>query len=105
MYYDSATLLKFWVTNYSSGGVSQIAVDPLAENTVVGTYDGTSIRLCANGVAGSKMTTGGINANTGPLEFGRGRSDSFNINGLIRRVTILDYALPLEEALHVSGSP
>ncbi len=46
--------------------------------------------------------TGGINPNTGPLEFGRGRSDSFNINGLISQVTILDYALALEDALRVS---
>ena len=103
MYYDSATLLKFWVTHYNAGGISQIAVDPLAENTIVGTYDGASIRVCANGVAGSKMTyTAGITSNTGPLEFGRGRSDSFNINGFIRRVTILDYAVPLEEALSLS---
>jgi len=104
MYYDSATLLKFWVSHYSSGGIAQIAVDPLAENTVVGTYDGNQVRLCANGIAGSKMTfTGGITATAGPLELGRGRSDSFNINGFIRHGTILDFALPLEDALRLSS--
>ena len=104
LWYDSpSSLVKFYVSHSSSGGISQITIDPLAENTFVGTYDGASIRLCANGIAGSTMTyTGGITPTTGPLEFGRGRGDLFTINGFIYQVTILDYALPPDEALRAS---
>ena len=104
LWYDTpSTLVKFHVSHSSSGGISQITVDPLADNTFVATYDGTSVRLYANGIAGSKMTyTFGITPTTGPLEFGRGRSDAFTINGFIHQVTILDYALAHEDALRLS---
>ena len=103
MFYDSPTLMKFWVTHYNNGGVAQITVDPLAKNTVVATYDGSQVRICVNGVAGTMMVyPSGILPGTGPLEFGRGRADSFNINGLIYQVTILDYALAPEDALRAS---
>ena len=94
-----------WVTHYNTGGIAQITVDPLALNTVVAAYDGSQVRICANGVAGTSMNySSGITPSAGPLEFGRGRSDSFNINGLIYQVTILDFALPLEDALRLSFS-
>ena len=105
LFYDSPTLLKFWVGDFAAGGVAQITVDPLAPNTFVGTYDGNAVRIFANGFSGSTMAySGGITPNTGPLEFGRGRDNAYNINGLLSSVTILDFARAAEDALRLSSN-
>src|SRR5205823_3695107 len=99
-----STIMKFFVGHYSTGGIAQATLTPTAENILVGTYDGATARLFANGAEGTPGSySGGITANTGPLEFGRGRSDTYNINGLLHWVQIFDYALPPEEARLLSA--
>ncbi len=66
---------------------------------IPGTFLGAVVGLFANGTEGTPMNySGGITANTGLLEFGRGRDNAFNINGLISQVTILDFALDTDAA-------
>jgi len=88
-YYVNANTVGFFVQNYSR--VATATLNPLAENTLVGTYDGSRIRIRVNGVEGTPyMQTGAITANTAPLELGRGRDNLYNINGILRWVQILD---------------
>ena len=104
IWYDATNVAKFYVTRHDTAFAS-VTVNPLVDNMLVGTYDGAVVRLFANGVEGTPMNySGGILLSTGPLEFGRGRSDSFNINGFIYSVTILNIALPPEEARRVSAT-
>lgn len=105
LYYSSpSTLVKFFVSHFSSGGIAQATITPTADNILVATYDGATARLFANGAEGTPASySSGIAANTGPLEIGRGRSDSYNINGHVHWLQIFDYALPREEARLLSA--
>ena len=103
-YSSPTTVVKFFVGHFSTGGIAQVSMTPAAETILVGTYDGAAVRLFANGAEGTPASySGGITANTGPLEFGRGRSDSFNIHGQIHWVQLFDHALPPEEARLLSA--
>ena len=103
IWYDSPTVAKFYVARYDTAFAS-VTVDPLVDNTLVGTYDGSAVRVFANGVEGVPMNyTGSISLSSSPLEFGRGRHDNYNINGFIHEVTILNVALPVEQARRLSA--
>jgi len=88
-YYTNTNTVGFFVQNYSR--IATATLNPLAENTLKGTYDGTKIRTWVNGVEGTPYaTTGIITPNTAPLELGRGRDNLSNINGVLKWVQVSD---------------
>ena len=104
IHYDPSTVMNFWVGDFAIGGIAQISVNPLAVTTLVGTYDGSVVRVFANGVEGASMNySGGISLTAGPLEFGRGRGNEYNVHAVVYFVTILNAALPREEARRLSS--
>jgi len=82
-YYTGAGTVGFFVQSYSR--VATASLNPLQDNTLVGTYDGNRTRIYVNGVGGTPYaTSGAITPNTAPLELGRGRDNLYNINGILR---------------------
>ena len=91
-YYTGAGTVAFFAQNYAR--VATASLNPLAENTLVGTYDGSRIRITVNGAEGTPFVTSGIiTQNTAPLELGRGRDNLYNINGILRWIQVFDLAI------------
>jgi concanavalin A-like lectin/glucanase superfamily protein len=55
---------------------------------LLGTWDGTTLKIFANGVQGTNGTTGAALVTSNPLEFGRLGGDSFNCAGALDDIKI-----------------
>jgi parallel beta-helix repeat protein len=101
LYYASGNIV-FYVNHYSSGS-AQAAVALDRWSHVVGTYDGSHVRLYLDGEQQAVRTLNAtLNHSTAPLQIGQGCSNSaYSWTGLLDEVAIYDRALSSTEvALH-----
>jgi len=83
---------RFFVSSYS-GNVSYKAITATSWNHLVGTYDGSFVRLYANAVEGvTDDYAGTITASSQPLVIGNLASDSYNHDGLLDELQISSVA-------------
>jgi MSHA biogenesis protein MshQ len=88
MWYDSDSEVRYWVgKDYSTQYAAKTGVTTTNWNYVVGTCDGTTIKLYVNRVKGTD-DNGAPTAVGGNLELGRGQSDSYNLKGWLDEVRI-----------------
>ncbi len=87
------TTLKFWVNNYSTAGVST-TLSASTWTHVVGTYDGTTVRLFKDGVQVGSGTAyaGGITHSVQPLRIGSALGGS-QFSGRLDEVAVYGRAL------------
>ncbi len=91
-FYNSAADIRFFIENYSTN-VAFATINPLNWNHVVGTWDGTNIRIYINGVGGTADSYSGSLTTSNLFVMGMLESSSYNINGLIDEVYIYNTAL------------
>ncbi|MBI2572948.1 hypothetical protein HYV86_03760 [Candidatus Woesearchaeota archaeon] len=96
IYYSSSSQINFWVSAYGSA-YAYATITPTLWNHVVGTYDGSTIRIFVNGVEGTPGTRTTPATNTAALEIGRGASNSYNIDGHIDELLIFNRSLSTDE--------
>ncbi|MFV2069956.1 MAG: LamG-like jellyroll fold domain-containing protein, partial [Pirellulales bacterium] len=91
--YYNAGKIRFFVNNSSSGSVeAPITLDTWSH--VVGTYDGSQVRLYVNGtLVNSRVYTTPLNHSTNSLQIGQGTSSYQTWTGRIDDVAIYDRAL------------
>ncbi|MCH7774014.1 MAG: DUF2341 domain-containing protein, partial [Bacteroidetes bacterium] len=89
-YYNGS--VWFFVNDFN-GPVAGQSITPTNWNYIVGTYDGSNVRMYVNKVEGTPDAfTGSITSTTGTLEIGRGKGDDFTIAAIIDEVRISSVA-------------
>ncbi len=94
LYAHSNSTVNFYVTRYNQNrATAAYAADGLWHH-VVGSYDGSNVRIWVDGVEGSPDSyTGSITDSNHAFEIGRGYSNSYNFDGSIDDVRIYNRAL------------
>jgi hypothetical protein len=81
------------------------AIDDDAWHHVVGTYDGSELKIFVDGIEESSTVIGGETIDTtNPLRIGLARDNSFDFNGIIDDVRIYNYALSNQEIVSIYDS-
>ena len=93
---QSGTEMRFFVNFYATTA-SFTGLTMTNWNHFVGTWDGTTIRIYANGIQGTTGTNSGAMNTTNPFEIGRLGTDTYNINGSLDDVRIYNRALTTAE--------
>jgi len=78
LYMNSSTWLAFYVEDYANSYIAYASgFNKNQWNHVVGTYDGSTVKVYLNGIVGgwTASFTGSMISNTGNLEIGRGKWD------------------------------
>ena len=95
--YFSGSTVKFWVTSFSAN-VASSSITPTNWNHVVGTYDGSKVRIFVNDIEGTPDTySGAISKNSADLEIGRGSSNSYNLKGILDDLYMYNYSITYDE--------
>ncbi|MBI5398691.1 LamG domain-containing protein, partial [Candidatus Woesearchaeota archaeon] len=98
IFYNNATEVNFFISTYTVTAGKELNVTNW--NHIVGRYNGTHIVVFVNGVEGTATARADpVTSTTGPLEIGRGRSNTYNINGLVDDVRIYNRSLSNAEIL------
>jgi four helix bundle protein len=96
-WYSTTSQIAFWMNSYNTTPATA-TIAPTQWNHVVGTWNGTTIRLYVNGVEGTSGTyTGSQTGTTNPLTIGTGGTTSYNINGSMDDVRIYNRVLTATE--------
>jgi len=99
-FYNSWNQVAFFIEQWNSN-IVYASINPLVWNHIVGTYNGSTLRIYVNGVPGTSDSFGGTLHKDRTLEFGRcgdsSAANSFNINGKIDDVRIYDRVLSADE--------
>jgi len=98
LYAHSDNTVNFYVTRYSTNRASATFTADGQWHHVVGTYDGSNVRIWVDGVEGTPDSYSGsiTNANNS-LEIGRGADNFYNFKGALDDVRIYNRALSAEE--------
>ena len=98
LWYAGPTGLRFYLNSYNTPAQASATIDPLVWNHIVGTWDGSAVRLFVNGVEGTPGTFGGApTGTTAPLGIGGWSSSAYNIHGILDDVRIYNRALSVAE--------
>jgi hypothetical protein len=103
-FFNSASEIRFFIEGWSTN-VAFATINPQQWNHVVGVWDGTTIQIYVNGVAGTSDTYSGTMTTSNPFEIGRLGTDAFNIDGQIDDVRIYNRALSLAEVKALYSEP
>lgn len=90
-WYNDGSTIKFYVGNYGLG--ASATINPLQWNYIVGTWDGTTVKIYVNGTAGTNGNYGLAQTGTTQTLATRGTDNLYNINGLIDDIRIYNRAL------------
>lgn len=94
-YVGGANKIHFFITNYATNEAEAV-LTPNTWSHVVGTYDGTTIKIYVNGsLVDSHAYSGGITSSNGPLQIGDAQGYSWD--GKIDEVRIYNRALDASE--------
>lgn len=86
--------MRFFVNTYSFGGIAETAVPTNQWSHVVGTYDGTAVRIYVNGVlAATTVYSTPIIHSLQPLNIGRYASGNSPWHGMLDEVAVYGTAL------------
>jgi hypothetical protein len=101
--YANTNSITFYVTAYTIAASKSFTADDQWHH-VVGTYDGSSIRVWIDGVAGVAYShTGNITNAVHSFEIGRGASDSYNFAGTLDDIRVYNAALTEADVLSLVG--
>jgi len=101
--YAQANSVNFYVSNYENEAVKFFTPDDQWHH-VVGTYDGSELRIWLDGVEGiARRYTGTISNADHSFEIGRGADDAYNFAGTIDDVRVYNVALTDDEVLSLFG--
>jgi hypothetical protein len=104
-YFNSATELDFFIQTWNANR-AYATVTPSNWNHIVGTWDGSTVKLYVNGVLGTTASySGSITGSGNPFEIGRLGSNSYNLNSNIANVQIYNRALNTTEIGQIKASP
>jgi hypothetical protein len=103
LYADNA-VINFYVSDYGNRATKSFAADNQWHH-VVGTYDGSNVRVYVDGVEGTPFSySGSISNAVHSFEIGRGASDAYNFSGALDDVRLYNAALTYSEVLGLLGS-
>ncbi len=98
LYAHSDNTINFYVTQWNVNVASKSFTADGQWHHVVGTYDGSDVRVWVDGVEGTPDSyTGNITNANHSFEIGRGYSDSYNFDGTLDDVRIYNRALSAAE--------
>jgi len=101
--YVNSGSVDFYVSYYDNGASKPFAGDGEWHH-VVGTYDGSNVRVWLDGVEGtSRSYTGSIGNADHSFEIGRGADDSYNFSGALDDVRVYNVALTDADILGLLG--
>jgi len=89
LYADTGPVsVNFYVTDYGFVATKSFAADDQWHH-VVGTYDGSNVRIWVDGVEGTPISyTGSISNAVNSFEIGRGADDAYNFSGALDDVRV-----------------
>jgi hypothetical protein len=91
--YADTDAVNFYVTDYGFRATKSFTADDQWHH-VVGTYDGSNVRVWVDAVEGTPFSyTGSISNAAHSLEIGRGASNSYNFSGALDDVRLYNVAL------------
>jgi len=91
--YADTDAVNFYVTHYSIRATKSFTADDQWHH-VVGTYDGSNVRVWVDGVEGTPFSyTSSISNADNSLQIGRGASNSYNFSGALDDVRLYNVAL------------
>ena len=104
LYAHSDGTVNFYVTKYNRNrAVKAFSADGQWHH-IVGTYDGSSVRIWVDGVEGTPDSySGDISNANDDFEIARGTSNRYNFNGAIDDVCIYDHVLTTGEITELAG--
>jgi hypothetical protein len=103
LYADNA-VVNFYVTDYGNRATKSFAADDQWHH-VVGTYDGSNVRIYVDGVEGTPFSyTGSISNADHSFEIGRGSHNDYNFSGALDDVRLYNAALTDSDVLGLLGS-
>ncbi len=95
--------VNFYVTDYGIRASKSFTADDQWHH-VVGTYDGSNVRVWVDGVEGTgRSYTGSIGNADHSFEIGRGADDSYNFSGALDDVRVYNVALTDADILGLLG--
>ncbi|MHC4740664.1 MAG: LamG domain-containing protein [Planctomycetota bacterium] len=101
--YAQASSVNFYVGSYNLDAAKSFVADNLWHH-VVGTYDGSNVRIWVDGVEGSSFAyTGNISNADHSLELGRGADDAYNFAGTLDDIRVYNAALTEADIVSLSG--
>lgn len=103
-FYNSASQVRFFIENYAAN-VAVASINPQEWNHIVGTWDGTTIRIYVNGVEGASDAYAGTITSSHPFEIGRLGGNAFNLDGKLDDVRIYNRVLSLAEVKALYSEP
>jgi hypothetical protein len=103
LYADSA-VINFYVSDYANRATKSFTADNQWHH-VVGTYDGSNVRVYVDGVEGTPFSyTSNISNADHPFEIGRGSHNDYNFSGALDDVRLYNAALTYTDVLGLFGS-
>ncbi len=99
-YYLSSTSIGFWVADYNKAATATIT--PTQWNHIIGTYDGTTVRIFVNGVEGTPFSySGSITSTSTAFELGGSSTTAYNIDGKIDDLRLYNFNLSSDERVNL----
>lgn len=96
-FYFLGSNLYYFIENYAANTAYSPISNPREWNHVVGTWDGTNIKIYINGVSGTADTYTGSMTTTPNFAIGRLGTDQFNFKGSIDETRVYNRALTAAE--------
>ena len=98
-FFQSATEVRFFIEGYNTNFAKKTSIAPTNWTHYVGTWDGATVQVYVNGVAGTSDAYAGAITTTNPFEIGRLGTNTYNHNGQIDDVRFYSRALSASEVL------
>lgn len=97
-FFQSATEIRFFVEGYATNVAAKTSIAPTNWTHYVGTWDGSTVQVYVNGVAGTSDSYSGSITATNQFNIGRvGGTNNYNLNGQIDDVRFYNRALSASE--------
>lgn len=108
MFWQSSSEIRFFIGKYDVNYAAKTGITPGDWNHVCGTWDGSTVKIYVNGVAGSNGSqSGSQTATTEHLDIGRLDSNSYNFSGILDDLRIYNVALTAGQvaAMYANTTP